>query len=429
MSSIMGEKIRSLRKRLQMTQSELAGNDFTKSFISQIEKGQTRPSLRSLQIIAQRLGRPVSYFLSDEAEATSTRPPNLDHQLSLARNHLSNNRTQESLNAFRKALPYCMPNDYATIGEIHATLGRIEFKHGNYPSASEEFEAAVNALENSHLPEAYIKCLNDLASTYYQMKDYKRACQTLQDASESCDRFGVENPQLRLMIECNFGNTLSRLGDYPKAVKVLESALTTSKSSGEYYLFGKLNQILGYCYDEMGMLSEAVQTTTRAMSFYKLVENKQLQIHSQLNLASHLRKLGEISQAKGLINEVLGTSEISELRFERAHAHAELALLLLDDGNATGALGEVATALRISPSHENLPQWAETVVRCAGQADIDPEIIAQFEQAAQEWNHNTKGLAELHSHLGDLYTKLNDPNRANHHFSQSVSLYRSLRNP
>ena len=74
----LGEKIRRMRKRLNMTQQELAGDDFTKSFISQLEKNEANPSLKSLQIIAQRLNKPVSFFLDDE---TTTPIRELNHRL------------------------------------------------------------------------------------------------------------------------------------------------------------------------------------------------------------------------------------------------------------------------------------------------------------------------------------------------------------
>ena len=61
----LGEKVRYLRKRLNLTQQELAGDDFTKSFISQIEKNEANPSLKSLYIIAERLNKPVSFFLDE----------------------------------------------------------------------------------------------------------------------------------------------------------------------------------------------------------------------------------------------------------------------------------------------------------------------------------------------------------------------------
>ena len=49
-----------------MTQAELAGDKCTKSFIAQIEKGQVWPSLPVMIHIAQRLGKPIEWFLTDE---------------------------------------------------------------------------------------------------------------------------------------------------------------------------------------------------------------------------------------------------------------------------------------------------------------------------------------------------------------------------
>src|SRR5205807_5687340 len=55
-----------------MSQAQLAGEELTKGFISQVEAGLVRPSLRSLQIIAGRLGKGIEYFVGDQP-LTSTK--------------------------------------------------------------------------------------------------------------------------------------------------------------------------------------------------------------------------------------------------------------------------------------------------------------------------------------------------------------------
>src|ERR1700680_3255329 len=52
----VGAKIRAARQALKYTQSQLAGKDFSVSYISAIERGQIHPSLRALEIFAIRLG-------------------------------------------------------------------------------------------------------------------------------------------------------------------------------------------------------------------------------------------------------------------------------------------------------------------------------------------------------------------------------------
>lgn len=42
---------------------ELAGIDVTRQTIFLIEKGKTKPSIRTLEIISRRTGKPFEYFL------------------------------------------------------------------------------------------------------------------------------------------------------------------------------------------------------------------------------------------------------------------------------------------------------------------------------------------------------------------------------
>lgn len=61
----VGARIRAARLDKKYTQSQLAGTDFSISYISAIERGQIQPSLRALEIIAQRLGLPSSHFFQN----------------------------------------------------------------------------------------------------------------------------------------------------------------------------------------------------------------------------------------------------------------------------------------------------------------------------------------------------------------------------
>ena len=67
----LGERIRARRKELGLSQSDLAERTgMTASFVSQVERGVTSPSIDSLYRISQALDVPVFHFLL-EPEATS----------------------------------------------------------------------------------------------------------------------------------------------------------------------------------------------------------------------------------------------------------------------------------------------------------------------------------------------------------------------
>ena len=58
----LGDRVRQLRIAKGLTQTELAGERFSKEYVSQIERGKTRPTQETLSWIAERLGVDVSYL-------------------------------------------------------------------------------------------------------------------------------------------------------------------------------------------------------------------------------------------------------------------------------------------------------------------------------------------------------------------------------
>lgn len=77
----LGEKIRQARIQAGLSQRQLCGEAITRNMLSQIENGAARPSMKTLQFLADRLGKPVSYFL----EETTVVSPNLEIMASARR--------------------------------------------------------------------------------------------------------------------------------------------------------------------------------------------------------------------------------------------------------------------------------------------------------------------------------------------------------
>lgn len=62
---MIGEKIRAVRIKKKMTQSQLVGDFITRNMLSQIENGIANPSMGTVTELAKRLGVPVEYFVSE----------------------------------------------------------------------------------------------------------------------------------------------------------------------------------------------------------------------------------------------------------------------------------------------------------------------------------------------------------------------------
>ena len=62
----LGQRIRRLRGERGLSLAKVAGGDFSRAFLNQVELGKARPSIRVLRIIADRLGTEVEYLLEGQ---------------------------------------------------------------------------------------------------------------------------------------------------------------------------------------------------------------------------------------------------------------------------------------------------------------------------------------------------------------------------
>src|ERR1051326_8073409 len=60
--SRLGERLRQLRVAAGLTQSDLAGERFSKEYVSQIERGKTRPTRETVEWLAAKLGVDATFL-------------------------------------------------------------------------------------------------------------------------------------------------------------------------------------------------------------------------------------------------------------------------------------------------------------------------------------------------------------------------------
>lgn len=78
----LGQRIRRVRHERGLTLSQVAGGDFSRAFLNQVEMGRSQPSTRVLRVIASRLGAPLDYLIEGNDRA-------LEQELTLERARLA----------------------------------------------------------------------------------------------------------------------------------------------------------------------------------------------------------------------------------------------------------------------------------------------------------------------------------------------------
>ena len=62
----LGEKLRQARQEANLSQRALCGGEITRNMLSRIENGAAQPSMKTLRYLADRLGKPMSFFLDEQ---------------------------------------------------------------------------------------------------------------------------------------------------------------------------------------------------------------------------------------------------------------------------------------------------------------------------------------------------------------------------
>src|SRR6266567_2921078 len=93
----LGERLRQLRVSAGMTQTELAGERFSKEYVSQIERGKTRPTRETIVWLADRLGVDAGFLANGVSADERGR---VDAALARADALLEARRNDEALQEF-----------------------------------------------------------------------------------------------------------------------------------------------------------------------------------------------------------------------------------------------------------------------------------------------------------------------------------------
>lgn len=64
----LGGKIRRARLEVGLSQRQLCGEEITRNMLSLIENGSAKPSMKTLGYLAEKLGKPLSWFLDENGD-------------------------------------------------------------------------------------------------------------------------------------------------------------------------------------------------------------------------------------------------------------------------------------------------------------------------------------------------------------------------
>ena len=292
---VLGERVRAARRERGMSQAQLAGEELTKGFISQVESGIVRPSVRSLQIIAARLGKPLDYFLGDSPLATEKRLA--FHRL--AAESAAERRDWPAVRADVTAALECAPakRDRAALLRL---LAHAELGEGKHEAAFDRVAEGLSLADADADADEVARLLHARGVTYGVLNQHLAAAETLEQARDAMERHEVNDPRLRARILVALGTAYRRLNRTARAMQTFTSALDLASGVEELRLAA-----LGYVgvavslYDS-GELDASLVNYRRALDLFERVSDRAFELSVLHSLASIQLERGSVAEAREL---------------------------------------------------------------------------------------------------------------------------------
>jgi len=245
-----------------MTQEQLAGDEFTKGFVSLLETGRTRASLRAAEFLARRLGVPMA-----ELMVSRTQPAEAELEFTVL-------RAEQELAAGRPevAAEAAAVLETKTAGLLRARVKRLRARSLIETTRSRE---AVRLLDEARREfigtdqrELAARTLFDLARAHARLDQPGETLHYLFLCERALEAREVVDATLDLQVQRLLANTYVRVGDYEAAALRGERALALAQDIADPQALANLYSGMARTRFEQGDVEAAIAYARRALDIY-----------------------------------------------------------------------------------------------------------------------------------------------------------------
>jgi tetratricopeptide (TPR) repeat protein len=372
----VGTNIREVRTKLGLTQAQLAAPEFSISYISAIERGKIRPSLKALSILAKRLDVPLTFLLEGspagaaEARAVGYSPADtgpdlrIDVDLLQAGVLVQQQKYQEAAALLAPMQPERITTDQ--VYRLFLLRGQIHLGLHEYQEAVVDLRAAVTQAEGLNDIESIERARNLLGEAYFLLYNYTLAMENHVRCNTAIEQGHINDPIFSLEVYNNLANDYFRLGDQEKAVTFYNKALETldgmkrdSKSFAEKYME------IGQRYKSVGKLAIARDYTTRSLALYEMRDEQRLVGLTHQHLGKALEKQNDFDAAEKEYREAITIEKELEDDVAASLCYTSLAELLLKRGKVDDAEEEAQKALASAKASQDVVTQGQALMALA----------------------------------------------------------------
>jgi tetratricopeptide (TPR) repeat protein len=428
----LGERLRQLRVAAGMTQTDLAGDRFSKEYVSQIERGKTRPTAETTQWLAGRLGVDAGFLANGVSADERGR---VDAALARADALLEARRNDEALEEFERIRPAVLATGLPEL-EARALSGEatVRMRGGDVREAIALLERARALTESSAFSDVQrADVLFRLGVARFKLNSVQTAIALFDEALKVAERSEIPSDQLRSNVLAWRSRCYRRRRDLEAAREDVERALELAESLND-------TRTAADVYFQASIIADREGHWVLARSYAERAKAAYEELSDRGNLGRLLNNLGGINFLLGHPEEALAFLK-DAVRIalevgndaEAAHAVNGIAQVHLRTGDVALAEEQARYALKLLGDREDELHEIGNAQLVLGRALLEQDRLDEAQDAidagerAYDQMSSGSHRAEAWIAQGDLAARRGDDRSAAKLYRQAADVLQDVR--
>ncbi len=428
----LGERVRTLRIAAGLTQTQLAGERFSKEYISQIERGKTRPTETTISWLAEQLGVDPVFLASGVSTEERAK---VEAQLERAEALSAAHSYEDAIAAFREVAPAIDESGSPTL-QVRALMGEAWAlqERGHAREAMELLQQARELVERREFSDVdRADVLFRLGVCRYKLSSISTAVALFDEAFELAERSGLPCGLLRSDVLQWRSRCRRRLRDYVAAHDDVERALELAQDLGDRAAIARAYFQASLITQRQGHYVLSRNYAQRAKELYQSVNDERNVGRLHLMLGGLTLLLGDEAHAVEHLKASYSRALDADSPADAAQALEGIARVHLNRGEYDQADELARQSLALLQGREDYLHEVSPSQLVLGRALLERGRLEEAEEcfraadAAAEQMASISHRTEAWVALGDLATRRGDAREAARLYRNAAEALQEIR--
>lgn len=412
--------VKQARQQAGLSLGQVAREDISRTAIYFVETGKAKPSMETLQLIAERTGQPIDFFLTG-AGAGYFHPAAKIAELERL---LVTGDDAGVVTVAEAALGHVADAETEARIKLLASMAYLRLAQ---PVIGRRLAVAARAyFEQVGDLQLTAECLGNEAQAAYLMQD-PAAIKIAQGALATCRSINPVPQPLESRLLRVLGHALMAFHRWQEAIASYEEAIAVADVVQDLRQLSLLYSGMSVAYQETGQINEAARYAQKALTIHETLNDQLSQARSLNNLGWMLAKLGELAAARLHIDHGLRILEEHGVEAQKSSFLMSLAEVEFAHGDLERASALAGDALELATRLDETATVAEAHV-LLGRIDAtrgwDADCDAQFDAALLAAEAvGAQQMTEVHEAYAEILEARGDLAAANRHLRRALAAF------